>query len=99
MAERLESHRRARPASALLLTVLLSFLIQGCGSDDEGAKPAADTSQDGSGDTSSADAADDSTTSDTTDTADGSAADTVEQDTSGSADTTPEDPGTCLLGR
>ena len=79
MAERLESHRRARPASALLLTVLLSFLIQGCGSDDEGAKPAADTSQDGSGDTSSADAADASSTDDTTDTADGSAADTVEQ--------------------
>ena len=100
MAERLESHRRARPASALLLTVLLSFLVQGCSSDEAGAKPAADTTQDGSGDTASADTSTDSSTTDSTtaDSSDGSAADTVEQDGSGSGDTSPEDPGTCLLG-
>ena len=100
MAERLESHRRPRPASALLLTVLLSFLVQGCSSDEAGAKPAADTTQDGSGDTASADTSTDSSTTDstTTDSSDGSAADTVEQDGSGSGDTSPEDPGTCLLG-
>jgi len=99
MAERLKSLRSARPALALLLTVLLSLFAQGCSSDEGGAKPAADTTQDGSGGADgSADAAEDSSAADTADSSDGSASDTVEQDTSGSGDTTPEDPGTCLLG-
>lgn len=100
MAERLKLLRSARSASALLLlTVLLSLFAPGCSSDDSGAKPAADTTQDGSGGADgSADAAEDSSTADIIDSSDGSAADTLEQDGSGSGDTTPEDPGTCLLG-
>lgn len=74
---------------------LFGALLPGCSDDQVTPAPAADTTQDGSGDTASADTSNDSSTADTTDS---SAADTVEQDGSGSGDTTPEDPGTCLLG-